>query len=190
MAAALGLLVAVVTATPVLRWWVNALESPWGAPRGDVLIVLGGDALPDGTLGEFSYWRGVYAAWAWKEGGFHDVWVSGAGGVAESMGHFLAAYGVPPERIHLETRSTSTRESAVNLSRELAGVSGSKVLLTSDYHMFRARRAFQKAGLAVRARPIPDAGKRIERWSLRWEVFEQLVVEEVKTLGYAVRGWL
>lgn len=41
------------------------------------------------------------------------------------------------------------------------------VLLTSDYHMFRARRMFEKAGLKVVPMPIPDGLKRATRLTLR-----------------------
>jgi len=51
------------------------------------------------------------------------------------------------------------------------------VLLTSDYHMFRARRMFEKAGLKVVPMPIPDGLKRATRLTLRWWVFLDLVRE-------------
>jgi uncharacterized SAM-binding protein YcdF (DUF218 family) len=189
-AAVLGFMMVVVTATPLLRWWISMLDRPWRAPGGDVLIVLAADALEDGTVGEFSYWRAVYSVWAWQEGNFREVWVSGGGNVPEAISHFLVARGVPEARIHLEAGSSSTRESAVHMSSLLAGSPGTKVLLTSDFHIYRARRAFEKAGLTVEPRPVPDAGKRLERWSLRWGVFEELIVEEVKIAGYRARGWI
>jgi uncharacterized SAM-binding protein YcdF (DUF218 family) len=65
-----------------------------------------------------------------------------------------------------------------------------KVLLTSDYHMFRAFRAFQKAGLNVLSRPIPDARKRAARWLYRWWVFLDLSSETMKIVYYRARGWI
>ena len=63
------------------------------------------------------------------------------------------------------------------------------MLLTSDYHMFRARRAFRKAGLEVEPRPFPDADKRLNNWRARWQVVLDLGVETVKIVYYRVRGW-
>ena len=65
---------------------------------------------------------------------------------------------------------------------------GRKVLLTSDYHMFRACRAFRKAGLEVAPRPFPDAGKRAANWLGRWPAFLDEVVETLKIGYYFVRG--
>jgi uncharacterized SAM-binding protein YcdF (DUF218 family) len=67
---------------------------------------------------------------------------------------------------------------------------GKKVLLTSDYHMFRAFRAFRKTGLQVEPRPFPDAYKRINKWNLRWPVFLDLCLEASKTGYYRMRGWI
>jgi len=45
-----------------------------------------------------------------------------------------------------ENYSRSTRENALNTARLLAGDTGTLVLMTSDFHMYRALRAFRKAG--------------------------------------------
>jgi uncharacterized SAM-binding protein YcdF (DUF218 family) len=94
------------------------------------------------------------------------------------------------EAIRVERRSTSTRENAL-FTRELLGdAPGRKVLLTSDYHMFRAHRVFRKAGLEVLPRPLPDAIKRSSGWRGRWAVFVEEVEETGKILYYAARGWM
>ena len=192
--ASLGLLFVLVTLTPLVSWWATALAGPWEDPRGDVLIVLGGSILENGVMGESSYWRGVYAVLTWREGGFRQVVLSGGGSegpaIVEPMRDFLECNGVPREAIRLETQSKSTRENALYTKALLAGVPGRKVLLTSDYHMFRAHRAFRKAGLDVLPRPYPDARKRASRWSGRWPAFLDLVMETVKIGYYYARGWI
>ena len=75
------------------------------------------------------------------------------------MGRFLTASGIPPDKILLETNSASTRENALFTAAMIQTLPGTKVLLTSDYHMFRARRAFEAAGLHVVPRPFPDVLK-------------------------------
>ena len=48
--------------------------------------------------------------------------------------------------------------------------------MTSDYHMYRALRAFRKAGLDVQPRPIPDGRKRYSSWYKRWELAVDLEI--------------
>ena len=90
----------------------------------------------------------------------------------------------------MEGRSGSTRENALFTAGLLAADGRKKVLMTSDYHMFRAVRAFRKAGLDVRTIPVPDAGKRWNSYAMRWPVFIGLFVETAKICVYAVRGWM
>lgn len=193
--AALGLLFMLVTLTPVVSWWAKAMAGPWEDPTGEILIVLGGSILEDNLMGESSYWRAVYAVLAWREGGFRQVVLSGGGrsegmAIVEPMRDFLVSHGIPRGAIQLETQSTSTHENALYTRALLAGVPGKKVLLTSDYHMFRAHRTFTKAGVDVLPRPFPDAGKRASHLSGRWPAFIQLVGETLKIGYYYARGWI
>ena len=192
--ACLGVLYFVVTVTPIDLWWARALAGEWNDPKGDTLIVLGGASLEDGTIGLNSYWRAVYAAWAFPEG-FERIVISGgappgSSPVALGMRDFLVAKGIAPAVMIMETDSRSTRENAINVSRLLASRSGVNVLMTSDLHMFRAHRAFRKAGLNVLPRPFPDAIKRYNCVTCRWDVFMELSGESTKILYYFMRGWI
>jgi len=193
--ALLGLAVVLVTCTPLVGWWAVELAGPWTDARGDVLIVLTGNILSNGIIGETSYWRSAYTVMAWREGGWRQVIVSGGGGgaalpVGEAMKIFLESGGIPAGAILTDSASLSTRESALNLARSLALTPGRKILVTSDYHMFRAVRALRKAGVVVIPRPIPDASKRAGTWNLRWEVFQDLLIETSKIAYYRGRGWI
>ena len=167
---------------------------PWNDPKGDILIVLGADVQSDGTLGPESYWRAVYAARAWREGGIQKVVVSGGASngysIAAPIRDFLVCQGVPAPAIATENRATSTRENALYVRDLLSGAPGRKVLLTSDYHMFRAARCFRKVGMDVAPRPFPDALKRINSWTARWDVFLTLSEETVKIVYYRLHGWI
>ena len=128
--AALGLLVIVVTATPLVRWWAFALAGPWEDPGGDVLIVLGGSAEDDGAIGESSFRRSQYGALVFKEGRFKEMLLSGGsngGGpsIAEAMRDYLICLGIPAQAIHLEPYSRNTRENALF----------AKDTLAVDYHL-------------------------------------------------------
>lgn len=191
--ASLGLLLVVVTFTPLVHWWATELAGPWNDPRGEVLIVLGGSVLEDGTIGQSSYWRSVYAVRSYREGEFRQVLLTGGGNPVPAvlpMRDFLECQGIPHEVIRVETASDSTRENAMNAKQLLEGIPGRKVLLTSDYHMFRASRAFKKAGLDVLPRPFPDVRKRATTWTGRWPAFIDLVTETAKIVYYFLRGWI
>jgi uncharacterized SAM-binding protein YcdF (DUF218 family) len=169
------------------------LAGPWHDPSGDVLIVLGGSGVENGILGESSYLRVKYGILAYREGNFHAIVLSGGGPavpISVAMRDFMACSGVPRSIMITETASASTRESALYTKKLLEGVPGTKVLLTSDFHMFRAHRAFHKAGLEVLPCPFPDVRKRAVGYRGRWPAFLDLVEESIKIAYYYGRGWI
>jgi uncharacterized SAM-binding protein YcdF (DUF218 family) len=188
LCATLGALFLLVTFTPLTYWWARPLAGPWNDPGGRTLIVLAGadlSGLPDTN----TVLRCIYAVRAWHEGGFRKVVVTGRN-VSEHMRNLLIAEGVPPEAVVTEGYALSTRENAVNTARLLAGDPGPIVLLTSDYHMFRAVRVFRRAGLAVLPRPIPDALKRYGNRAQHWNAFLDEASETCKIVYYRIRGWI
>jgi uncharacterized SAM-binding protein YcdF (DUF218 family) len=192
--AAIGFLFVFVTVTPIDDWWIKWLAGPWNNPKGDVLVVLGSDAIED-VIGWSSYWRSVYAVRAWREDAFREVVVTagslnGQVPAAERMRDFMASQGIPASAIRVEGAAQSTRENALKSKVLLDNLSGRKVLLTSDYHMFRAYRVFRKAGIVIEPRPIPDALKQTGWLRNRWPVFLGLCVETGKIGYYYVRGWI
>jgi uncharacterized SAM-binding protein YcdF (DUF218 family) len=193
---ALGLLFLIVTLTPVNMWWARILEGKGYEEKGDVLIVLSGSMEDDGSMGWSSYLRTTYAGRSFRDGGFKEVLISGGvSGAAKlpvsiAMGEFLKFQRVPPEAIHLETASRSTRENALYSASLLKTLPGRKVLTTSDYHMFRARRAFERAGIAISPMPIPDVIKRSGQRRARWSAFLDLFDETIKIGYYWARGWI
>ncbi len=192
--AAIGFLYVVATLTPLDGWWAYRLAGPWNDPPGDVLVVLGGDTVAD-VIGFSSYWRSVYAVRVWKQGGFQNVVVCGAGNdqqtsTAGQMRDFMVTQGVPTAAIRIEIESRNTRENALKAKPLLDQLPGRKILLTSDYHMFRAYRAFRKAGIEIQPRPFPDALKQSTSWWNRWQVFVGLCLETVKIVYYSLRGWI
>src|SRR5258708_26855706 len=74
--AAIGALYLIATLTPIDRWWTNLLTGPVYDPKGDVLIVLGGDAFPD-AMGYASYLRALYTVRYWRDGGYRQIVASG-----------------------------------------------------------------------------------------------------------------
>jgi len=193
---AFGLLFLVVTFTPIDMWWAQILEAQGYEEKGDVLIVLSGSMELDGSMGWSTYLRTTYAARSFRDGGFREVLVSGGSAgaakipVSVAMGEYLKFQGVPSEAIHLETMSHSTRENALYSANLLKTLPGRVVLTTSDYHMFRARRAFARAGVPVSPLPIPDVIKRSAGRRARWSAFLDLCEETIKIGYYWARGWI
>jgi uncharacterized SAM-binding protein YcdF (DUF218 family) len=176
--------------TPLTDWWAARMAGSWTDPKGEVLIVLGADVISDRMIGESSYWRSVYAVRAWREDRFREIVISGVETVSDPMREFIVSQGVPASAVRTESRSRSTRENALYTTELLRSTPGRKVLLTSDYHMFRAVRAFRKAGTDPLPRPIPDARKRSASWTSRWSAFLDLCSETAKIAYYAGRGWI
>jgi len=187
--AAIGLILVVVMLTPVTSIYARWLAGPWTDPEGPVLIVLGGASMEEDIIGENTYWRAVYALRAYKKSHFPLVILTGAQ-AAENIRDFLTFQGVPSNAIRLETRATTTRENALYVREMLSNVPGRKILMTSDYHMFRAKRVFARAGIDVIPRPIPDAIKQGANLQGRWPAFVDEIVESLKIGYYAARGWI
>ncbi len=149
-----------------------------------MLIILGGTQLGDGTFGVNSYWRAVYGAQIFREGGFRRLVITGGHGgypntisIARAIANLMMGLEtVPREDITLEEESRSTRENALFTARlfdQRAGAGSEwrtarKVLLSSDIHMRRAHAAFARAGLDTTPAPSPDVGKRWGVWTERW----------------------
>lgn len=187
--------VAIILFTPVTVSWAGWLASPWEDPHGEVLVVLTGSQLQNGRLGISSYWRASYTALIYREGGVRKIFISGGSGpalpqIAEEMRRFLVASGVPAEIIVTETASTNTQGSANNLRTMLAVEPGRKVLVTSDFHVYRSRRFFKRVGLDLSVRPVADAGKRGSSVEGRWSAFCDLTLETAKLAYYGMRGEL
>jgi uncharacterized SAM-binding protein YcdF (DUF218 family) len=199
VAAAIGFLFLIVTFTPADFWLATYLAGSWNDPKGDVLIVMTGALLDERTMGMNSYWRAVYAFRAFEDDHFQEMIVTGGGEestpIAQPIKDFVVAMGIPVSAVRLETASKSTHESALNMAellrRDSARYQGRKlILLTSDYHMLRAQRAFQRAGVAVEPRPIPDARKRYGGLHERWGIFLDILLEAAKIAYYWTRGWI
>ena len=186
--AAIGLITVLVIATPIVSWWARAYAGPIERPRGDVLILLSAAGDDLGGISYSSYWRAREAIFAWQTGGFKKIVISGGGG--PGIFNYLLAEGIPREAIVAEWLSTSTRENGIETARLIQGIPGKKVLLTSDFHMYRAIRVFRKLGVEVTPMAVPDVLHSTEHWNGRFSAFETMVIESVKIAYYAVRGWI
>ncbi len=183
----IGLVTALVVLTPIVGWWARVYSGPTTRPKGDILIVLSAAGDDHGVISYSSYWRARYALLVWRSGDFKKIFVSGGG---PGISNFLIAEGVPRDAIVAEWQSTSTRENGLAMAQLLQPYPGKKVLLTSDYHMFRAIRVFRKCGIAVEPMAVPDVRKLVWRWGGRFSAFETMLLETTKIVYYTARGWI
>ncbi len=186
--AVIGLVTVFVISTPLVSWWCTFYSGPVNRPKGDVLILLAAAADDRGGISRSSYWRARFALVAWQSGDFKKIVISGGGG--PGILNFLAAYGVPRDAMLTEWESTSTRENGIAMARLIGSMPGNKVLLTSDFHMYRAMGVFRKLGVDVAPMPVPDVSLAADHWDGRFPAFQTMLVESAKIVYYKLRGWI
>ena len=188
-----GALLLVVLFTPAVSWGARLVTTRWTDADRGVLIVLSGTTVssPDSSLiiGLNTYWRAIHAIAVWRTGHFRTLLISGSG-TAETVKPLLISAGIPDSAILVENRSTNTHENALFCKPILTGLTGPYVLLTSDYHSFRAARCFAHEKIAVETMPAPDLLKRCQFWWQRWDSFCQLMTEFAAIVYYQARGWI
>ena len=184
-----GLITVLVISTPIVAWWAQAYSGPIEQPKGDILILLSAAADDKyGGISYSSYWRARQALLAWQTGGFKKIVICGRGD--PGILNFLLADGIPREAFITERRSVSTRENAIETARLIQNLPGKKVLLTSDFHMYRAIRVFRKLGIEAAPMAVPDVLHSVEHWNGRFQAFETMLGESAKIVYYAIRGWI
>ena len=144
------------------RWLARSDPLP---PRADALVVPSGD--PDGL-------REAEAARLWQQGLAPVIVVSGGSiawqtVAARVMAHHLEALGVPPGAILVEERATSTAENAAFTLPLVRALEARRVVVvTSNYHVRRARLAFRRvyepAGIELSVHGTPDPAFNPDRW--------------------------
>lgn len=196
--AAIGALVLLITFTPIVPGIVQLTEPDWYGGNGEVLVVLGGSMLvsgtgPQATLGYDTYLRSTYAAWILQSEKFQYVVVTGAGGLAEGMARLLVQNGVDPHSILTERNAESTYQNAIFTRRILQAQYQGRplppvVVLTSDYHAWRALLTFHHCGFRAQAIPIPDLIKRSSLRTFRLTGTQYLLSEWIKDAFYLLSG--
>jgi uncharacterized SAM-binding protein YcdF (DUF218 family) len=184
-----GLLFLLVTFTPFVNWYATWLSRPWNTPRGDILVVLSAADPNSGVMSISTYWRCFMALVYYREQPYKEIIVSGKDS-APGMRDFFVLNGVPADRVRVEGDATSTHDNARFTAQLLKGTSGSVVLVTSDYHAFRARRCFLKAGIAVSTSGVPDITKRSAEYFARLQLFIVEMRETAAIVYYWWRGWI
>ena len=103
---------------------------------------------------------------------------------ASAMAGYLIRRGIAPERILQEDRATSTAENfafSQKIIDERLGQDASIGFVTTRFHVYRAGRVAQKAGIAARGLGAPDV------WYL---AINNFLRECVGICWYTVKGWI
>ena len=142
--------------------WLEQAYLPPAEPQGDVIIMLGGGAMPDspdvdgvGALCASPANRLLTAVRLQRKLGV-PILLSGGqvyedtGAEAKIARRILIDLGVPEEQILVETRSVNTTQNA-RYSAEILRAQGltQPILVTSAFHMKRAVLNFKKQGIDV-----------------------------------------
>jgi uncharacterized SAM-binding protein YcdF (DUF218 family) len=198
LCALLGVLLMLVSFTPLVSWLVAGMAVDWFEGDADVLVVLGGSMLVDGTgpqatLGYDSYLRCSYASWMLRRYRYSYVVLSGPDGLAENMARYLASQTEGRPHLLIENSARTTFENAEfvkNILDRLGNLPAHPTIaiLTSDYHTRRARLVFERQGMLVRVIPVPDVAKRLHFPAQRWGAFLALADEFMKDGLYKLQG--
>lgn len=197
-----------------LIWSLEKHNPPVAAealPRADCIIVLGG-ALGYATFPRIDIElsdavdRVYQAAKIYRLGKGRTVvvtagnqpWARHLQSEANLIRELLVQWGVPENSILVETNSRNTYENAV-YGAELIGRAGceSNLLVTSAWHMSRAKATFVRQGIPVTAVPVdirsaPMSGGSITQLVPRADALaesSQAIMEWLGILVYRLRGW-
>ncbi len=132
------------------------------AQQADVIIVLGAGLRRDNTPGPALRRRSLHGAELWQQGIAPMILCSGGmpgnrtRSEADACRELLEAEGVPAEAILLEASSRSTEENALASGRLMVERGWETAVIVSDqYHMYRAQHIFSDTGLTVYASGAP-----------------------------------
>ncbi len=195
-------------------WAIGTLEDQYpprarsALPSADAIVVLGGATRGDTHMSSRADLndradRLTHAALLYRAGKAPRVLFSGGSGTggrpeADQMEEYLLLMGVPAQAILLERASTDTRENAV-YSAQLLRKHGlhSVLLVTSAFHMPRARALFEREGLEVMPAPTDfqrtTAPPAVPRWLPTADDLQRsttAIREYAGLLYYRFRGWL
>jgi uncharacterized SAM-binding protein YcdF (DUF218 family) len=192
-----GIAWTVVLCTPLTAWYAMKLARASGWQRGDypagisgaTVVLLGGSGGPMEGLGADSMIRCNRAVNYWRTGRVQRIIVTGFS-VGAPMRDYLVGRGVPPTAVLLEPHARSTRQNALAVRALLPPGQSSLVVLSSDYHVFRASRAFRRAGLEATPAIAWDAFLEGGDWPERPTAMIAEAVESAKIFYYWARGWI
>lgn len=161
----------------IANWTMNCWEPTYQLydsmqEKYDCGIVLSGITDPDRQpFDRIHFHKGadriVHAIDLFHQGIIQNILITGGSGLLTIEGHkeshklseFAIKNGVPRENIIVEDQARNTHENATLSARIITEQQFDKTLLiTSAFHMYRAKRCFEKAGVQVSTFPTDHIG--------------------------------
>jgi len=201
----------------ICTWCMHAWEYPalplQQTAQHDQAIILTGVTMPDLLPDDRVYFskgadRVLHTVQLYKEGKIKRIIITGGNGKLIGKGKaeapllkkVLVLCGVPDSSIYVEAIAFNTKENALYTKALMDSLKwkGKSLLVTSAFHMRRAKGCFEKAGVDVTPYPcdyyagpvkftpdhwlIPSAGA-LNQWSVLWH--EWIGYITYKILGYS-----
>lgn len=211
----LGVLILWGSATNVFSTFViNSLEQDYPPvsieqmPKADAIVVLGGFTNATGTgirlielndaVDRLFHGMRLYRAGKAPRVMLIGGAAEGSSPEADFMADLLSEFAVPRDKMLLENRSRNTRENGVNAVKIMQENGIKKILLvTSAYHMRRAKGVFEKLGIdvvpAATDYQVPEPDPSILDWLPDAGALELTTLGIKEYLGwwvYRLRGWV
>ncbi len=183
--------------TPIGDWLVEPLVVPSDYTKSDAIVLLTAWSSGDGVLNDQSVRRTIEAAKLFQQRVAETVVISGrnrspeSGPTARLMADLLISLGVQGDAMILETESTNTHESAVNVARIARARGWNTVTVVSDAaHMRRTLATFRHEALDVRAGADVRLALRTQPGAYRLLQLEATAHEWIGLAYYWWNGWL
>lgn len=176
-----------IIVTPAGDWLGRALVRVDPLAKADYIVVLGGHRE-----------RAVAAAQLYRTAWAPKVIVSSTQHGAPALADLVHAYGVPRNRIILDSQTTRTATHPDTVAA-LPGVDREShrfIIVTSQFHTGRARACFLRAGyrhICMQSpgwRPYGKYARPEESWTGRAGTCSEKVYEVISWAYYALRGWV
>ncbi len=207
-----------LTSAPFWTWYNMSTKHAGIHRPPEIIVVLGGGGMPS----ESGLMRTWYAARVGNHFPQSKIIIALPGDTADSLSSVyqmkeeLILRGISGKRISFECLGTNTRGQAMNIASSRVTRHASLLIITSPEHLYRAVRAFRKAGfLLVDGLPayeaaieselsfddrllggkkwLPPIGKNITVRYQFWTQlhYEQLVIREwLAIVYYKLNGWI
>ena len=152
-----AILLYLISVEPFKDFLYYPLEKPFEGEKslnGDVIVVLGGGVYNNGRLKASSYKRLITGFILHRKTGLPII-LSGGASInvipeAKIMKKLLESFGVKKELIYADLKSRDTYENAKYVKKICEKLNCKKIILvTSGFHMFRAKKTFESFGLKV-----------------------------------------
>ena len=183
----------VIDESPIADWIVNPLLVADGtaAEPADAVVVMGAGVIGDCVPNNNALRRVILGVRQWRAQPRSVLLFTGGTGdtcpVAEAMARTAREFGVPKDRIRVETAATNTHENAELTATLLRGWGMSRVTLVTDHiHMRRAAGTFERSGFTVRPASVPIYEGHEDDAAMLWAGLREFAA----LAYYGARGWI